>query len=184
MLFRRLKSPHAPLIASIGLENGDRVAHIGCPDPARLAAISSHVGSDNVVVMVPDRESAERARAAASANSPLDVKVVSLTDLRGPSAAFDIVVVDDTQDLIESTRPERRRSALGEIHRVLRAGGRIAIISRRPRGGTIGALLAGVSRPLVDDLKQWLEAEGFESVRRRGAPGELMLTEGVKPSAV
>ena len=70
MLFRRLKSPHAPLIASIGLENGDRVAHIGCPDPARLVAISSCVGTGNVVAIVPDRESAERARAAASANSP------------------------------------------------------------------------------------------------------------------
>ncbi len=130
--------------------------------------------------MVPDQESADRARTAASASS-LDVRVVSLTNLPGPSATFDVVVVDDTENLIESIRLERRRSALGAIHRVLRPGGRIVVIDRQPRGGTIGALLARVSRPFVDDLKRWLEAEGFESVRRRGAPGELVLTEGLTP---
>jgi ubiquinone/menaquinone biosynthesis C-methylase UbiE len=184
MLFGRLKNRHARLIDSIGLKTGDRTAHVGCPEPSRLVAISNHVGAGNVLVLVSDHESADRARVAAeSADIPLDVKVVTLTNLRGPSPVFDIVLVDDTQDLIESIRPERRRSALGELHRALRPGGRIVIISRQPRGGSIGALLAGVSRPLVDDLKRWLEAEGFASVRRRGAPGELLLTEGVKPPA-
>jgi ubiquinone/menaquinone biosynthesis C-methylase UbiE len=184
MWFGRLKNPHARLIDSIGLKNGDRVAHVGSPEPARLVAISNRAGAGNVRVLVSDRESADRARAAAaSVDIPLDVNVVSLTNLRGQSAAFDIVLVDDTQDLIESIRPERRRSALGELHRALRPGGRIVIISRQPRGGTIGALLAGVSRPLVDDLGRWLAAEGFASVQRRGAPGELVLTEGVKRPA-
>jgi ubiquinone/menaquinone biosynthesis C-methylase UbiE len=183
MLFGRLKSPHARLIDSIGLKKGDRTAHVGCPEPSRLVAISNHVGAGNVLVLVSDQESADRARVAAeSADISLEVKVVTLTNLRGPSPVCDVVLVDDTQDLIESIRPERRRSALGELQRALRPGGRIVIISRQPRGGPIGALLAGVSRPIVDDLKRWLEAEGFASVRRRGAPGELLLTEGVKPT--
>jgi ubiquinone/menaquinone biosynthesis C-methylase UbiE len=181
MLFGRLKNPNARLIDAIGLKKGDRTVHVGCPEPSRLVAISNHVGGGNVLVLVSDQESADRARAAAaSADIPLDVKMVSLTNLRGPSPVFDVVLVDDTQDLIESIRPERRRSALGELQRVLRPGGRIVIISRQPRGGTIGALLAGVSRPLVDELKRWLEAEDFTSVRRLSTPGELVLTEGVK----
>jgi demethylmenaquinone methyltransferase/2-methoxy-6-polyprenyl-1,4-benzoquinol methylase len=184
MLFRRRRNPYRALLAMIGIKEADHVAHVGCPgDPGRFAAIANHVGaSGSVVVMVPDRTSAHRTReAATAARVPVEVQVVPLIRLPRPEASFDAVVVDDTADLFESIQPERRRSALGEMFRILRPGGRVIVISRQPRGGMMGALIAQASRPLVDDLRRWLPAEGFEAVRQRTAPTELALTEGVKP---
>jgi ubiquinone/menaquinone biosynthesis C-methylase UbiE len=185
MLFRR-RNPHSALVAAIGVKESDRVAHLGCSDdPGRLAALISQVGpSGSVIIMVPDRWLADRARETAkAARVTVDVHAVRLTKLPRPDASFDLVVVDDAKELFDSIRPERRRTALGEIFRILRPGGRVIVISRQPRGGMMGALLAQASRPLVEDLRRWLPAEGFESVRLLTAPGEWALTEGVKPSS-
>jgi ubiquinone/menaquinone biosynthesis C-methylase UbiE len=116
-----------------------------------------------------------------TAHIRVDVEVARLTNLPRAAATFDVVVVGDTEGLMASVPWERRRSVVGEIFRVLKPDGRVVAIGQQPRGGMLGALIAKTSPPLVVDLKQWLEAEGFESVRLLAGPGDLAVVEGIKP---
>jgi hypothetical protein len=177
------KRRHARLVEMLAVKTGDRVAQLGRTDPELLAAIGHKLGpSGCIVAMVPDQPSADLMRGEGAAGD-IRVEVVSLTNLLQPAATYDLVLVDETHGLFESVRPERRRSVVGEVFRVLRPGGTVIVIGRQPRGGMLGALLATVSPLSLSDLKEWLAAEGFVSVRLLAAHGELALAEGVKPSS-
>jgi len=168
----------------LGIKTGDRVAQLGRTDLELLAAIAHKIGpSGSIVAMVPDQPSADQMRGESMAGN-IRVEVVPPTNLIRPAAPYDVALVDDTDSLFESVRPERRRSVVGELFRVLRPGGTVIVIGRQPRGGMLGALLATASPLSVADLKGWLTAEGFVSVRLLAAHGELALAEGIKPASV
>jgi len=170
------------VVGMTGVKMGDRVVQIGCAHGARMAAIASKVGlSGQASTVVPDDESAARARKAASqAGVLVDVEVAPLTRLPLAGSAADIAVVDDTRGIISTMRPEDRVAALRETFRVLRPGGRTIVIGAAPRGG-LGALFTRAQSGPSFDVPAALQAEGFRSVRKLAEREGLIFIEGVKP---
>ena len=124
-----------------GVQMGDRIAQIGCPEGGRLAAIAGKVGlSGRAVAVVPDEVSAARARKAAAREGVLlELEIAPPTRLPGAAAAFDLVVVDDTGGLLWAMGADDRVLAVREALRLLRPGGRVMVIGSAPRAG-LGAL--------------------------------------------
>src|SRR5438552_3013633 len=136
MLFER-QNPHALVVAMTGVKMGDRLLQVGCGSGSRLGAIAAKVGlSGRAVAIVPDEDSAARARAGAKdAGVLVDVVVAPPTALPADAGPFDVVVVDDTLGLLGTRRAEERVAAVREVHRVLRVGGRVVVIGTAPRSG-------------------------------------------------
>ncbi len=183
--FHRLREAHALALQVTGVKEGDQLAQIGCADGGLMAALAAAVGpSGRAVAIVPDQASAACAQTAArGAGVPIEVEMARLTQLPAANAAFDLVFVDDTDDLFASVIPARRRSFVGEIFRILRPGGRVVAIRREARGGIIGAVLERMQSPGNSDLMPALTFEGFESIHQRSASDELVFVLALKPLA-
>jgi ubiquinone/menaquinone biosynthesis C-methylase UbiE len=184
--FSRRDEPHLLVVRMVGAKMGDRLVQIGCAHGGRLGAVAAKVGlSGRAVAVVPDDESAARARkGAAAAGVLVDVETAQPAQLPLEDESFDLAVVDDTAGLLGFMRPEGRVAAVRELRRVLRDGGRAMIIGTAPRGG-IGALLsraqAGPPFTASGDANRALEADGFVSVRTLAEREGLVFVEGIKP---
>src|SRR5258708_38139258 len=142
-MFLKRQNPHALVVAMTGVKMGDRLLYVGCGSGPRLGAVAAKVGlSGRAVAIVPDEASAARARAGAEAAGLL-VEAVGGPPRKLPvdSASFDVAVVDDTGGLFGTLRAEDRVAFVRELHRVLRAGGRVLVIGTTPRGG-FGAIFS------------------------------------------
>src|SRR5205809_1094918 len=97
MFFKR-QNPHQLVVAMTGVKMGDRLLHVGCGSGSRLGAVAVKVGlSGRAVAIVPDEESAARARAGAEdAGVLVEVVVAPPTTLPDETGAFDVAIVDDT----------------------------------------------------------------------------------------
>jgi ubiquinone/menaquinone biosynthesis C-methylase UbiE len=177
------RDAHALALQVAGVKEGDQLAQIGCADGGLMAALAAAVGpSGRAIAIVPDQRSAARAKAAAgAAGVSAEVEVARLTRLPPGSATFDLVFVDDTDGLFASVVPERRRSFVGEIFRILRPGGRVVAIRAAARGGIIGAVLERMQSPANSDFTHSLKFEGFRSIRQRPASGGLVFVVALKP---
>ncbi len=166
-----------------GVKMGERMAHIGCADGGRLAAIARKVGlSGLAVTFVPDEASAARARkGAAGAGVLVEVKTAPPTRVPASDAAFDLVVVDDTAGLLGTMSASDRIATIREALRILRSGGRVIVLGFAPRGGLGGLLTRAPSAPPFDP-EPALRADGFRSVRRLAERDGLVFVEGIKPS--
>ena len=184
MLFKR-QDPHYLVVAMTGVKMGDRLLHVGCGSGSRLGAIAAKVGlSGRAVAVVPDDESAARARAgAADAGVLVEVVVAPPTALPDETGAFDVVIVDDTIGSLGARRAEERVAAVRELHRVLRVGGRVVVIGTAPRGG-FGAVFtrATAGPPFVSsgDAVKSLQADGFPTARLLAERDGLAFAEGIK----
>src|SRR5688572_26230172 len=136
-LRRRRDDPYMLVVGMTGVKMGDRVAQIGCAHGGRLAAVAAKVGlSGRAVAIVPDRESAERARKGAEqAGVLVEIEVAPTTKLPGETGGFDLVVVDDTGGLLGAMRAEDRVQSVRELLRILRPGGRAVVVGTAARGG-------------------------------------------------
>jgi SAM-dependent methyltransferase len=178
----RSADPFMLVVGMTGVKMGERLAQFGCAHGGRLAAIAKRVGlSGRAVAIVPDEDSAERARkGAARAGVLVEVESTPLGRVPLEDSAFDVVVVDDTAGLLDSMRPEERAAAVREALRILRPAGRILVIGSSQRTG-LGALLTRAnSRPPFDPAPL-LGANGFRSVRKLAERDGLVFVEGVKP---
>jgi SAM-dependent methyltransferase len=181
---RRRDDPYMLIVGMTGVRMGDRVAQIGCAHGGRLAAVAAKVGlSGRAVAIVPDRESAERARKGAEqAGVLVEVEVAPPTKLAAETDAFDLAVVDDSGGLLGAMRPEDRVQAVRELLRILRPGGRAVVVGAGTRGG-LGALFTRAPSAPPFDPAPSLQAEGFKTVRMLAAREGLVFVEGVKPRA-
>jgi len=182
MVRRRGGDPYNLVVGMTGVKMGDRVVQIGCAHGGRMAAIASKVGfSGQASAVVPDAESAARARKAASqAGVLVEIEVAPPTRLPIGDATADLAVVDDTRGIVSTMTPEDRVAALRETFRVLRPGGRTIVIGAAPRGG-LGALFTRTQSGPSFDVPEALQAEGYRSVRKLAEREGLVFTEGVKP---
>ena len=185
-MFLKRQNPHGLAVSMTGAKMGDRLLQVGCAHGGRLGAIAVKVGlSGRAAALVPDEASAERARkGGAEAGVLVDVEIAPPTRLPYERDAFDLVVADDTGGLFATLRPEDRVTAMREIVRVLRPGGRVVMIGGAPRSG-IGAILSRApDGPLFvssGEAVQALEADGFRSARIIGEREGLAFVEAIKP---
>lgn len=71
------------------------------------------------------------------------LQVADATELPFPNESFDLVTASYLLHLLEA---EQRRRALAELHRVLRVGGRLGVITVAPPRGAIASLLTAPIR--------------------------------------
>jgi ubiquinone/menaquinone biosynthesis C-methylase UbiE len=170
------------VVGMTGVKMGDRVVQIGCAHGGRMAAVAAKVGfSGQATTVVPDEESAARARKAASqAGVLVEVEVAAPTRLPVGDATADLLIVDDTRGIVSAMTPENRVAALRETLRVLRPGGRTIVIGAAARGGLAALFTRAQSGPSFD-VPAALQAEGYRSVRKLAEREGLVFTEGLKP---
>lgn len=186
--FAKRGDAHMLAVRMVGIKMGDRFLQVGCPHGDRLAALAAGVGlSGRTVVIVPDEGSAARARkGAADAGVLVEIVLAPPTHLTADDAAFDVVVLDDTSGLLATMAPADRAAATGELHRVLRQGGRALVIGTSRRGGLAALLPRAPRNPefvAAGGPQGALEAGGFKSARVLAEREGLSFVEGLKTRA-
>ena len=171
-----------PLTVSMsGLKLGDRLLMLGCSDTALAAALASKVGLTGRACLLD--ESADRLRAAAAAVEQEGALVESFTSsmssLPFERGSFDVVVA---RNVFTAIAGESRAAVVGEVARVMRAGGRCIVIDDLPRGalgGLIGGHRAEDASPGAMAVGL-LAGAGFRGVRTLAERDGFVFVEGVK----
>ena len=183
-LFKMLRRSGArqmdPLQVSMtGVRMGERFLQIGCDDRALLSGLAAKVGlSGAAAVAAFDEDAAARARAVgAKVGALIDVHV---TPAAGPlpfdSAAYDMVVVDDTHGGFASRPAADRAACLREAFRAVRPGGRIEVVEGLGGGLVRGAINRGGGYDVARDLAE----AGFKPVRALAEKDGFRFVEGLK----
>jgi SAM-dependent methyltransferase len=186
-MFLKPQDPYRLVVGIVGVKLGDRLLHIGCAQGGRLAALAARVGlSGRAVALVPDERSAARARAgAADAGVLIEIDTSRLGGLAYEAGSFDLVVLDDTDGLLDSLAPQDREAVCRDMLRVLRPGGRALIISAGPPSGLLARVFGGGKHPQRSSPSKValsaLESGGFKLVRNLAEREGLVFFEGVKP---
>jgi len=172
MLMRRGRGQAMdPLQVSMtGVRMGERFLQIGCADRALLAGLAAKVGlSGTAAVAVTNQQQADLVKSTGA-------KVGALIDASDidqgrqwpfDAAAFDLVVVDDTDDSF-SRFESRVSDVLRHARHSLRNGGRIEVVT--PVTSVQGKF----------DYVQLLSEAGFKPVRILAEQGRLRFVEGLR----
>jgi ubiquinone/menaquinone biosynthesis C-methylase UbiE len=172
-------------VSMTGVKLGDRLAFVGVPDAARVAAIAAKVGlSGRAVALTPDEDTVARVnRAAANAGVLVDTEAGDVTRLPFGDGEFDIAVVDDTGGMLEQLNDADRSALTREVARVLRPGGRLLLIGGAEPTGLAKLISKVPASPLVlsGRVNALLEQCGFGIVRTLAEREGLVFVEGLKP---
>jgi len=158
-------------VSMTGVRMGERFLQIGCADRALLGGLAATVGlSGTAAVAVVDSRQAALAKAIGQKVGAL-IEVSDIDEGRSwpyDQAAFDMVVVDDTDDSFFGFEPtgDILLKALGS----LRPGGRIEIVTP----------MKSVHGPF--DFVQLLSTAGFKPVRILAERSGLRFVEGLRPA--
>ena len=170
----------------IGARMGDRVLHVGVGDPGCFAIVSSKVGLTGRSCAVVDNAAAQAILERAAADQGVLVEVALAAAGMWPyeASSFDVIVVD-ANALLGATALERQ-DRLANTARVVRPGGRLLAIQRRPRG--IAGRLGFESRRSAPggqalELVRALEQAGFKPVRVLAEREGLSFVEGFRPTS-
>jgi SAM-dependent methyltransferase len=152
------------LIALSGAQEGDAVLDVGCGTGYLTRRAARAVGPRGRVVGV---DPAAPAIAYARGVSPpqCEFRVAGAEAIPEPDASFDVVV---SSLAIHHIAPEARPVAFGEMHRVLRPGGRLLIADfRPPRNRPLNRLIGALSGPAmqhnpIGQLAGLIADAGFE----------------------
>lgn len=175
--------------AELDLEDGARVLEVGCGTGAVSRYLASLPGVERVVGLDPSQRFVERAEELTGGG--IDFVVADGRELPFADESFDAVVYHTV--LCHVPGCER---AIGEAHRVLRSGGRLAVFDGDYTTTTVAtspndplqrcadaAIAALVHDPwLIRRLTPMLRAFGFEDCRLHGhaytqtSPADYMLT--------
>jgi ubiquinone/menaquinone biosynthesis C-methylase UbiE len=165
-----------------GLKLGDRLLIVGSSDPALTAALAAKVGLTGRACLVDESEA--RVAAAASEVERQGALVESFTApssaLPFDAEAFDVVVL---RNAVSALPPPGRASAMSEVVRVVRPGGRCIAIEDIPRGGLWAAVTAhggGGSATAGKEAVEQLTAAGFRGVRLLAERDGVAFVEGLK----
>ena len=185
-MFLKRQDPYGLVVGMTGVKLGDRLLQIGCAHGGRLGAIAGKVGlTGRAVVVAPDQASADcAAKGAANAGVLVEVEIAPPTRLALEDDSIDLAVLDDTAGLLEGLNAADRATALREMKRTLRPGGRAMIVGAAPRAGLsklFGGGQSASSFATSGQAKAALESEGFKLVRTLAERDGLVFVEGMKP---
>jgi ubiquinone/menaquinone biosynthesis C-methylase UbiE len=184
--FRRLRGPVELAVEMAGIRMGERVVYVGVGDPRVFALVASRVGLTGracaVVEGQADRVRLERA--AARQGVLVEVAQVQAGSWPYSQSAFDVAIVD--ANALARGPVTDQQSRLANTFRVVRPGGRVLAIRRRPRGlaSRLGFEPAGGSSPRAEALAlvSALEQVGCKPVRVLAEREGLLFVEGFRPN--
>lgn len=155
-------------VAMAGLQAGESVLEVGCGTGDVALAASAQVGRlgrvagiDAAPEMIAVARGKARRRGAA-----VEFRVGLIEALDFPDAHFDVVL---SSLMMHHLPAELKRQGLAEIARVLKPGGRLAIVDlKRPEGrwgrALMASMLHGHMGSGVQDLPAMLRAAGFINI--------------------
>jgi ubiquinone/menaquinone biosynthesis C-methylase UbiE len=186
-LFR--KAPGEPLAVTMAaVKLGDRFLSVGVRDRGLIAALAAKAGLTGTACAVDADEAAVATAAAAIEAAGVLAEVTRAPWGTWPygDGSFDVALI---RDLLPALTPHDRSSAVSEVLRVLRPGGRALVIEGAPRGG-FGALLTGwrgsptegVSRTAsaYEGSARALQDGGFAAVRELANRDGVLYVEVIK----
>lgn len=164
-----LRRTHGAVVDLAALRPAERVLDLGCGTGSLAVALKASVGpAGSVHGIDASREMIDVARRNASrAGVDVSFQVGLAEALPFPDGTFDLVV---SQLAIHHLPDDLKQSAFGEMHRVLKAGGRCLIIDFEPPRSLPGRLVARMvlgsemMRINVTDYRAPLENAGFIEV--------------------
>jgi ubiquinone/menaquinone biosynthesis C-methylase UbiE len=180
----RKASGESLALSMAGVKLGDRLLVIGCSDPLLIAQLAGKTGLTGRTVAVDEREPVVAAAADVAAREGvlLETFTVPLNALSLDTESFDVVIVRDVFPHVDATT---RATCLGEVRRVLRAGGRCLVID-----GTVRGFLPRVRSDAVEGdyataggPAGTLTTQGFKAARVLAERDGLVFAEAVKPVA-
>lgn len=162
---------------------GHRVLDVGCGTGYLTRVISPVVGPEGRVTGVDPSEPMLRYARRRSPGNCTYVQGVGQA-LPFPDAAFDVVV---SSLALHHVSAEERGTAVAEMFRVLRPGGRLVLAEFRPPTGPIASRIAAVALPfamrhdLSPLLGELVSGAGFRITDRGDLPGLLTYVRAVRP---
>jgi len=162
---------HDLATSMVGLKLGERVLQVGLADGVLFAALGGKVGYTGRACGVDDDAEvvARAARHAERAGVLVEARHTSYASLPFDDDSFDVAVI------LQTGGPATLKGgALGEVQRVLRAGGRVVVV-----GTTAG-------RPANAAGADWVGAmasHGFKGSHVLAERDKLVFVEAVKPRA-
>jgi ubiquinone/menaquinone biosynthesis C-methylase UbiE len=131
--FAACEPEYEAMLRSVGIQNGWHVLDAGCGSGAYLPALASLVGSNgsiDALDLAPENIAAVHDRIRSwSAKFPIVVRLGSVLALDYAEAQFDAVWCSNTLQYLDR---DALRNAFGELRRVVRPGGLIAIKEAEP----------------------------------------------------
>src|SRR3989442_9239674 len=161
-----LRRTHGAVVDLAALRAGERVLDVGCGTGSLAVALKASAGPTGSVHGIDaSREMIEVARRNATrAGVDVSFQVGLAEAIPFPNGTFDLVV---SQLAIHHLPDDLKQSAFGEMHRVLKPGGRCLVVDFEPPKSITGRLVArmvlgpGMMRINVTDYHVLLEKAGF-----------------------
>ena len=183
MFLRKTRDGRDPLpVAMSGVRMGERVLQIGIDDPQLAGAIAAKVGiSGHAAIVVRDEREAARARRAAErAGALVDVHLGSIEMLPFAASSFDVAVVHDMDSAVAGLVAMVPEATLHAVHGVLRAGGRLLLLTAGTPTGVRRLFGAQSKTPTAtEDILRGLDA-GFKAARLLADREGYRFIEGLK----
>jgi ubiquinone/menaquinone biosynthesis C-methylase UbiE len=185
-LFRVFRSPGESLAVSMaGIKLGDRLLMVGCGDPLLVAELAVKTGLTGRAFAADVNPNAVAAadKLAPREGALIETAVAPWTALPLESASFDVAVIRYVFPSL--TGPERIACA-GEVHRILRPGGRCLVIDPGRAAGVAGLVRRGAVNP---EYRQQggpvavLEAAQFRGARILAEREGLVFSEAARANA-
>jgi ubiquinone/menaquinone biosynthesis C-methylase UbiE len=164
---------------------GERLLWIGARELPMFAAIAGRIGpiglGEVAAVAQTEENAAAVRRAAERAGVLANVKTGAPGSMPFDASSFDVAIIAGPVGVIETLPPDTRAQWLTEVHRVLRAGGRLIVIERYGHRRLLGLLPPGDDTSATGHATEGaLQAAGFRPVRTLGRRQGLMFVEGLK----
>ena len=173
------KPTEEPLAVSLSsIKLGDRLLIVGATDVPLIVALATKAGLTGRTCMVDERNAVRQHAAVEREGVLAEPFDAPFSALPFEAESFDVAVV---RGVLRELEPRKQSQLAAETFRVLRPGGRCAVIEDQRRGGLAGLLGGGRS---TDHPPAFLEAvlsgAGFRGVRTIAERERLLFLEGVK----